>query len=348
VGFSLGISVVLPLGAQARQDAWVAFLVAGAAGAGFVLLLSSLVHHLPRESLVGASRRLLGRYVGGLLGLLYVCYSAYIGSLVLRTFGDFVATVLLPESPLGAVILVMALLCAYSVRHGLEPFVRAVQILAPMVVGIVVLGSILVVNKMKPEQLLPVFEAGLPTVLRAAFTIFAISFGDLVLFAQVLPKVQPAAAIRRGLLRGVAATTAVLTAGRLVSTMVLGSHLIATASYPSLEVARAIEVADFITRLDVLLVAMWVGGGLTKAGLALWTTASGLAEWLGLRDYRPLVLPVMTILAAFALVVYEDTATGVRFPASVYPVFAFPFQVLIPLLLLGVAWLRRAAAPPAP
>lgn len=338
---------MLPLGGQARQDAWIACLVGGAAGAGFTLVLSSFPRHLPRESLIGASRRLLGRYLGGLVGLLYVCYSAYLGSLLLRAFGDFIAVVLLPETPLGAVILVMALLCAYSVRHGLEPFVRAAQVLVPTVVGFVAVGALLVVNKMRPERLMPVFDAGVPTILREAFSVFAITFGDTVLFAQVLPRVQPAEAVRRSLLHGVLAATAVLAGMRVINTMVLGTHLVVTASYTSLEVARAIEVAEFITRVDVVLVALWVGGGLLKASLALWTTASGLAEWLGLREYRPLVLPLATILAAFAAVVYEDTAMGVLFPTFIYPFFAFPFQVVIPLLLLSIAWIRGAAAPPA-
>ena len=63
-------------------------------------------------------------------------------------------------------------------------------------------------------------------------------------------------------------------------------------SVPFSTAVQYINIADFFTHLESLVMAFWIMGAFIKMAVLLYILSLGIAQWLNLSDYRPLVFPV--------------------------------------------------------
>jgi spore germination protein KB len=75
---------------------------------------------------------------------------------------------------------------------------------------------------------------------------------------------------------------------------------------PVFSQARLISIGRFLERVETLPLAAWTLMVWLKVGFYLWVTATGLAQALGLADYRPLVYPLGLLAACLAVVGFEN------------------------------------------
>lgn len=342
-GFLMGSTLLLPMGAPAREAAWIATLLGGAGGLGIAFLYTRLALRFPGQGIFGYSRLVLGRWAGSLLGLLYIWYGFHLGTLVLRNFGEFFLTALLPATPLSVIILTLMLLCAFGLRHGLEPVARSAQVLIPLLVVMVSFTAILLAKEAQVRHLQPWLSDQPVRILNAALTIMSFPFGETVIFAMILPRVRPAKKVFGTVVGTMLAAAALLTLLAALGTVVLGVQIRSTSRFPTLTTMRQITLADFVTNLDALVVGAWVFTGYCKVSVCLHFCATGLAEWLGLSVYRQLILPIGILMVGMSILVYQDISEMTQF-LNIWAVYSVPFQILFPLLLLGIAHLRGQPA----
>ncbi|MDF2627879.1 MAG: hypothetical protein K0R39_1710 [Symbiobacteriaceae bacterium] len=343
LGFLMGSTLLLPMGAPAKEAAWIATILGGIGGLGIAFIYTRLALRFPGQGISGYSRLALGRTAGGLVGLLYIWYGFHLGALVLRNFGEFFLTALLPTTPLSVIILTLMLLCAFAVRHGLEPVARSAQVLVPLLVVMVAIAAILLAKEAQLRHLRPWLSDRPVSILQAALTIMSFPFGETVIFAMILPRVRPARKVSGTVMRTMLATTALLTLLAALGTVVLGVQIRGTSRFPTLTMMRQIILADFVTNLDALVVGAWVFTGYCKVAVCLHFCATGLAEWLALQAHRQLVLPIGILMVGMSILVYQDVSEMTAF-LNIWAVYSVPFQILLPLLLLGIAHLRGQPA----
>ena len=86
--FELGSAIVVGLGLQAKQDAWLAILLGMVGG----LCLFQIYHYLylqfPNQQLTSYITTILGKFIGLPISIIYCLYFLYIAARVLRDFGD--------------------------------------------------------------------------------------------------------------------------------------------------------------------------------------------------------------------------------------------------------------------
>jgi spore germination protein KB len=342
VGFLLGSSVVLPMAVQARQDAWLSILLGGVAGLVAGWVYTSLSLRFPRQSLIGYSKTLLGSWLGGAVGLLYIWYALHLGALVLRNFGEFLVTTILSITPLSVIILTLTLLCVHAVRHGLEVLSRTALLLTAGVTAFLLASMALELREAHLQNLLPLMEQGPIPILQGALSTFSFPFAETVLFAMILPSVSPVHKRTRTALLSLGTGCLLLILIHGITIAVIGAHLVETSRFPGLAVIKYIDIADFLTRLEAIMVTTLSLTGFMKVAVCLYVAVRGLAEWAGLEDYRPLVLPMGALQAALSILAYHNVTEMSSFAATIWPVYSIPFQVLIPAVLWVVARVRQA------
>lgn len=105
--FEIGSAVVVGLGMQAKQDAWLAILLGMISGLILFLVYSYLFDQYPKLPLTSYLEKILGRYLGRVLAFIYILYFIYIASRVLRDFGELIVTTTLKGTPLIVVNLLI-------------------------------------------------------------------------------------------------------------------------------------------------------------------------------------------------------------------------------------------------
>lgn len=158
------------LGADAKQDSWLAMSAGAAAGFALLLLFMWLQQRLPEMELPEMLRFGFGRIAGTFFGIVYSCYFAYQSMRNLRDFGELTALIMLEATPISITMLVFVIIAGYAIWKGAEIIFRLPEILLPGLLFCYFLLIILflLMGNVDIRRLTPVAENGLWPILQAA------------------------------------------------------------------------------------------------------------------------------------------------------------------------------------
>lgn len=339
--YLIGRSTLIMPVEVAQQDGWLAILLGAGLAVGPLLLWLGLGQRFQGLSPVEYTRRALGNFFGIPVVVLYLWFFLHVGAGVTRNIGEMYVTAIMPETPVVVFVGVLAFLTALTVRSGLEVVVRLAELLLPWL--LLSLGSLLVLTFATPgllhwEYLQPILGSGWRNILRGTLLAFTFPFGEVAAFLFLLPFLNKTRQVRAYALvpwGGVALLLAFVHARNVA---VLGVYELGRLSFPTLAAVQLINVGDFLQRLDALVVFNWTFGTFLKMAVLQYAVCLGSAQLLGLQDYRPLAFPVALLMTGLSILIYENFAQMRQVYSTIYPFYALPFTVLLPLLTyLGAA-----------
>lgn len=325
----------------AAQDAWLSIIIATAAGLIIALLIVNLSLKFPGKTLFEYPEDILGKTMGKIIGFLYIwTFFLYIGSGVVAEFGYFLNITLMPDTPAVVFCIIVVALAGFAVRNGLEVLSRFSQVFL-LVVALLVIIFLFSIKDMKLARVLPFFDAGLIPIVKGAF-LPASWLGEIIILGVITPYLsKPGDAYRVGVI-SIVIDGSFIAVSTMVVLLILGPNNTGSCLYPTFMAVRAISIGNFLERLESVVIMLWILGGIAKVGLFYYAAVLGSAQCLGLKDYKPLVLPVGVIMVAIIALYFGtnviETFHYISLAATPY-VLVFP-QFGIPLLLLIVAWLR--------
>jgi len=327
---------VLTIG-RARQDAWLAAVVAFFLGVVFIWLLGRLALNFPEQSIIQYSEALLGKWLGKLFSLFYLGAFLLMGFTDLRTYGEVLRTVFLPETPLAVILGSMVVLAVAVVYAGLEPLGRMGDLIFPVFTLATLFTLFFPVLEADFSNLRPVLYHGWQPVLHAALTptVITAQYANLTI---LIPSVnQPQKALRAALY-SLLWSSLILVLAAVVVVSLLGADEGAHAAFPVFKMIRAIRVSEFLERVEVFPIFAWGLGLFITLAINLYSLAKGLSQLCRLQNYRPLLLPLAVITSTLALQGYSDSfELRLFFQPQVIAPFIF-FILLFPVAILWIAY----------
>jgi len=135
-------------------------------------------------------------------------------------------------------------------------------------------------------------------------------------------------------------TAGVLMTLVVVSTVgVFGPDRVLNVVFPMFSMSRLIVLGDFLRGFEGILLLIWIPASFMKVTIFFYPGVVGLAQWLNLNEYKPLVLPMAVIAAGLSLIPENmEQLTQVSTFNDLY--FILPLALSIPLLWL-IATIRR-------
>jgi spore germination protein KB len=143
------------------------------------------------------------------------------------------------------------------------------------------------------------------------------------------------------------AIAAVLAAGILLSVnivcmiSVLGPDLYGRLIYPLLSVVRMASVADFLERIDAVVILFMVAGGFFKVGVYIYGAAAAMAHLFKLQSYHTVLVPLGLIVIALGQIMAKNFVQLDNLKKFTYPFVYLPLQFVIPTLLLFIAFFHK-------
>lgn len=329
----------------ARQDAWISLLLAAAGAVIIALLTVNLSRRFPGRTLFDYLEIILGKIPGKAVGLLYLSWFLYDSAAVTREYASFLTLIFFPNTPLIVISTVTVAATAYAVFGGLETLARVNQLFFPVIMGSMLVLFCLSIPRMDAINLLPVLEAGPVSIIKGALVPLG-WFGEILLISVLLPYVNRPERARRIALVSVLIVAFIFELSVIGAISVFGPSVTASYFLSLLNNARVINIANFIDRLEVLVMFIWVFSGGVKLGVFYWATALGSAQVMGLKDYRWLIPPVGAAILALSISIYTSAMEMLGFGATAWPFYALTFELVIPLFLLAVAALRKVGRKP--
>ncbi|MFF2483553.1 endospore germination permease [Paenibacillus sp. NPDC058071] len=329
----------------AGLDMWVAPIFGCIGGLIVIWTLIALHRLYPGMTIVQYAEAILGKYPGKALSLLVLFFIFYSTGFVVKQLIDFLSGsfyLLTPPIVLGACL---TLVCAIAVKSGIEVIARLATFFFPLTCVILCV----IIFPLYPDlvPISPFLEHGIGPPMTGGFALqlwFALfSFG-----AFYIPNVRqtPRTALWLSLSPILLCLLMIFVNWHIVS--LLGSAAL-TYHYPFLVLTRYAAFSEFFEHMESLMMMVWVTAFFLRIIYGYYCGAVGLAQWLGLPRYEPIVLPAGMLLVAISVWNISTTQFGQTKDFEL-PLFYTLSGIVLPLLLLAAAWMRKAftrAKPPA-
>ena len=171
--FLLGSSIVIGLGKDAMQDAWIAIFLMTFIGIGLMYLYYSINGILPNKNLFEILEYCFTRPISILLSLGYVIYFLHATTRVIRTFGEMITTAILPNTPIEVITFSIMLVMAYILYLGIEVLARVSEIFTPYTVLFLIFLLIFLLPNIQFHNLQPILGDGIKPIIKVDVPTYA-------------------------------------------------------------------------------------------------------------------------------------------------------------------------------
>lgn len=345
--FELGSAILVPLASDAKQDAWLAILFGMAGGLFLFWVNYRLFLYYPELVPPEYMQKLLGKIAGTILAFCYIIFFMYTAARVLRDFGEMLLTFAYLETPLFIVNALLMLVIIYAVSKGIEVVARTGELFFISIYFLAITGFILIIfsGLIDMNNLKPLLEEGIFPIARVVFTqTLYVPFGEAIVFSMIFPYItvtKRKSAIKVGLfaimLSGInLAITMVINIG------VLGVDLTARSQFPLLSTIQSIQVADFLERLDVFFMISTVICIYFKVSIYFYAAVASTAVIFKIKEPSRLTYPMGMVILFISVTIASSYAEHLKEGLKFVTRYLHPFfLIVIPLLLLGIAFLKN-------
>lgn len=324
----------------AKQDLWISPILASPLGVLSIYIAYRLNKLYPEATILQYSEHILGTFLGKVLGLVLLILLVTSLSVMFWQYGEFVVSEFLPHTPKVVIIGMMLLLCAFALHGGLEVISRLSGMVFPVFFFLFLVIIILLLPDVDMKRMLPVMENGWMPALKGSWVLYTwfAQFGIVYFFLPFLTDRQKG--MKFGML-SVFVVTLTLVVTNLIVIWVFGD-VTANFNAPLMSASRYISIAEFLSHLESLVMALWIAGTFIKLCAFYYIVVLGTAQWLNLSSYRLLILPIGFLVGVFAMQAFLNTAEAAEHfeVVSRGVMDTLVYGVAIPAFLLCAAYLR--------
>lgn len=346
--FELGTAVVIPVGIEAKQDAWIVILLGCLIGVAFFAGVSGMLYKLyPNLPLTAYMRRIIGPVPGWLLGFAYLLYFIYIASRDVRDFVDLLSAAAYDVTPMFALAVFMLIAVSYTIYLGIEVFGRTAFLFFLICCGLFLLIVVLAVFSQMSDsrRMLPVLGEGWHPVMKALFpTSITFPYGEMIVMTMFLPYLNrtfKAVPICSGAIVFSAIMLCIVT---FVNISVLGIEIASRATFPLFTSLSRLRLAEFIQRLDAIVLFLLIITSFFKIGTFMFASILAASDLFRVKNYRTLITPIGLIILFTTLTVSGSLTEHLQEGLKIVPYYLhLPLQFAIPAGLLLIGLMRRGS-----
>lgn len=343
--FEMGTSLVISLGTEAKQNAWFSIFI----GSLFGILLFHVNYKIytlyPNELPTAYFKKILGKHLGSIIGFLYILYFTYLTAIVVRDYGELLVIVAYNRTPVFVLNAIMIMLCVYAIKKGIEVIARTGEISFAFMYFFAITGFILIVvsSLIEMDNLKPILQDNWDSIFItvAKQTVF-VPFGEAIAFTYLLPYLNFP---KHGRLLGsfalfLSGINLALTSA--INIAVLSVPLLERSEFPLLATIQYISIGNFIERLDIFFIFAAFIGAFFKIVIFYYVAVIATTELFKIKNHRNITYPFGLIILFLSLTIASSYQEHIDEGINIVPIYLhLPMQVLIPIMLLGVAFLRN-------
>ncbi|MUK88793.1 GerAB/ArcD/ProY family transporter [Ornithinibacillus sp. L9] len=343
VGTQIGVGI---MGAprfiftEARQDSWVSILIAFVFMSIVVLVMITILKQYENADIFGIQTDVFGKWIGTILGTLYVLYLASSLLSILLTYSQVVKIFLyhtFPNFTLGAMLLFLTI---YAVFGGIRVVVGVTFIFFFLTFWLILLFYD-PITRMEWTNLLPMFQATVPELLKGARATTYTLAGFEILFL-IYPFIQNKEKIKLPALLGLAFTTFILMVTTVISIGYFSHKGLEHVDWSVLILFKSVSLT-FFERLDYIVIVEWVMVILPNIVVLMWAITYGVKRLYKVPQRISVYVFSVIFLVIVSFMEYEhhiSIITDYVSQVSFWIIFVYPL-ILFPLVIIKKKWRKN-------
>ncbi|HZW84176.1 MAG TPA: GerAB/ArcD/ProY family transporter, partial [Candidatus Deferrimicrobium sp.] len=166
-------------------------------------------------------------------------------------------------------------------------------------------------------------------------------YGEILILVMLFPMVNKQGEIKRKGVIALAAVATFLTIDIAFVIATFGPDMTAKFMFPLWSMFKYASYRDFIERLEALGVIVWLTGTMIKTTVLDYLIAQTTAQVIGLKDYRSVLYILAFIEIPASMIFFRTTHSLTVFLTKYWPPIAIFFELVIPIMLLIIAVIRK-------
>lgn len=335
-------------GSMAREvgrDIWLSTIISSIIAALLMVLIVTIIWRMPDGDLFKQGEKLIGKWFGKLLGLLFLIFFMGSFTVTMVTFVYHLNDYFLPEAPTWLIVLVAILVASYVLHFGIEVIARMALI---GVFSILCLNILLLLGSLERfdiRELLPVFESGIGNTMWAGRHHLADWAMVIMMSAIILPMVKNPSTWKRSGLSGILYGTAFVAMWPIVEVGVMSADVTAQYAISCMQMARSAQIGLYIHRYEMIMVAFFALSIMTQLMMSLYCAAVSLQKVVGLNDYRKVLIPILLVFGGFSLWIVRDSARAMKFTENEWVGIALSTAICIPVFIWLIGFVLKKRLP---
>lgn len=339
LGTSL-ISIPAGLISSAKQDAWIAFLIAIIADLAFLLLFTALGRLDPSQSIPQIAENLLGKWFGGFYCINMVLYGLSAASELVWYLSNFLKEFSAPI-PTFYINFLFVLIISLTLTSGLKVLGRLTELCFPVIVAVIVLIFLSLLPSINLDQLFPIFDNPIKKIFKASLkstTYIGAPCINLLAFYpyRITKQKNPHWLYFTGYLYGsslllVIILLSILTIGNAASNVNNGTYVL----------TMLVNLKNILERSGGFLALIWFTTLFFKTITYYSYGIVHLAQLLKIKNEKSFSLALGLIILVYAPVVYRDNIQEAIWDTTTWSTYIIPVCLLLPLILLIVGKLKK-------
>lgn len=267
-------------------------------------------------------------FLGRVMGFLYILFFFFVFARDIRLSGDYISITLLENTPISIIALSLVVMGVFIVRGGLGSLIGMAELYVTLFLLISVIIPFMLIQQVNMDNLMPYFHVDVAGVGKGSWYIFSF-YGEMI----ALPFVIKGSDFRFKSVLGGMIISALLMMLILVETITaIGVPIASRLVYPSYELARQLQISDFLDRFDLALAAATMPTMITKIAFDLYFVCWGLKRMIPKVSGKVMTGPVALVGFVCAFWFFRNAIQLNRFTRE-WTWIAIIFEVLFPLVL---------------
>jgi spore germination protein KB len=322
------VVLTVPAIQDAGRDGWLSVFIAYGLAIGIGFALVDLGRRFPAKTFVQYLPIVLGKIPGKLAGLIYLLGWWLITPLIIREIVEMIR-LFLPFTPPLVITIFMALLVLYAMRKGFEAYARTAELFVTLMILLIVLILGLNFSNFNWKNVTPVLANGWGPVLKGLWTQLPYALETILFMALWLPCLNKRREGLRAILIGMPLAGILLTILVAANIAFTGIALTSRLIFPVFYMSRYIFIGNFLTGMEAVFMLLWMISSYLEIPVFYYPSVVGLAQWLNLKDYQPLIVPMMVVTVALTTVP-SNVIEVIKLDILKNPVIILPLGLLIP------------------
>ncbi|QCJ44602.1 spore gernimation protein [Bacillus sp. S3] len=324
---------------HAKRDLWLSPIWGSLSGLLIVMIIVKLSRLFPGKTLIEYCELILGRTIGKILAFIYLFFLLHDTAIAFREYGEFIGSAFLHKTPIIIVTGSIALSCAIAVHGGIETIGRCATIFWPIALALYILIYVFLIPDLNVKNIFPILQDGVMPSIKGSLAPLA-WLSQFSLMSFLIPSLRKQQKVMKWGMLSLIASVLTMVFINLGNLLLFGG-IISNLQFPVFEAARFISIGTFFEHVESIVIAVWILGGFVQLSAFFYMLVLGTSQWLTLPSYKPFVLPIGFLIILFSVWSIPSFEDMIRGMGTTVPFYFLTVQLLIPILLLSVALIRR-------
>lgn len=327
---------------EAGRAVWIAGLISILPIIPLILWLSNIRQKNPEGTVFEFIEDGLGKFISKCSIIFYYVIVMISAVILMNLFIQTVKIYFLKDTPAWVLILLITTMCTVFVGKGIKVFGMFCELIVIYAIINYYAGfSFALVKGFKISNLVPLFDTTLPAFLKAVWFIMGNLSECLLLLMVIIDSVPDSKRFTVWVAKGLVLWAIIFAASGVTFIGILGIEHLAGVTGSGIEIAKLIQVGDFIRGLEIFIFSVYVIQAVAKISIFLYSMHHVSLKLIAKMKIKT-HLVVGSIFVLTASIIIDSYTTAYFLSTVLYTYVLLPFSiVLLILAAIGVAAAKR-------